>query len=712
MKAIRCVGRTLAVFATFGAFGAVGDFSASADERRFFQPADVHRLKDVGDLAISPDGEWVAYTVRTTDTEEDQRKTDLFMVNWDGTTRVQLTHTEMGSETKPRFSPDGRYLAFITSRGGGEGKDKDPKHKDQIWMLDRAGGEAFRLTELQGGVSSFEWSPDGKRIVVVSKDPDPEEIENETATADSSNEPKSVENEKSKKPKPIVVDRYRFKKDREGYLVERYTRLHLFDLASKETVLLTPGSFDSSQPTWSPNGKSIAFSSKRPSESQPDPDRNQNSDLYLMAAEEGAEIRRLTDWTGSDTQPIFSPDGKKIAYVQGPSEKYDFYDPSQLAIIAIDTIDAIDGSRPLLVTESLDRAVLNVRWSLDGAGVSFTFDDDRERFLGAVPATGGKIERRSVGDSELGKGVIRSFEIGKKGVAVLATFPTRPTEIYRLDDGLPLSDHNRELRDEIEWANVRGVEAAGKDGVKVGAMLLEPPGYEAGKAYPTIAYIHGGPVSQDAFEFDWMAQAFAAKGYLVVEPNYRGSSGRGTDFSRAIYGKWGSLEIQDIHTVMDYLVDQGLADSERLGIGGWSYGGINTNYSIATDTRFAAAVSGSGIANLLTGYGTDQYIWQYEGEIGKPWEKESLERYLELSYPFLHADRIKTPTLFMCGEKDFNVPLINSEQMYQALRSLGVPTRLVVYPGQFHGLTVPSYIQDRVERMIAWYDKYLRSEED
>ncbi|HEY5775404.1 MAG TPA: alpha/beta fold hydrolase, partial [Xanthomonadales bacterium] len=222
-----------------------------------------------------------------------------------------------------------------------------------------------------------------------------------------------------------------------------------------------------------------------------------------------------------------------------------------------------------------------------------------------------------------------------------------------------------------------------------------------------IAYIHGGPVSQDGYEFDATSQALAAQGYLVVNPNYRGSNGRGRDFSRAIYADWGNLEIQDIHTVMDHLVEQGLADPKRLGIGGWSYGGMSTNYAIASDTRFAAAVSGASISNMITGYGTDQYIRQSENELGLPWE--SIDTYLKISYPFFHADRIKTPTLFMCGEKDFNVPLINSEQMYQALRSLNIPTQLVIYPGQYHSLKTPSYIQDRLERMIGWYAKYLGS---
>jgi dipeptidyl aminopeptidase/acylaminoacyl peptidase len=241
-------------------------------------------------------------------------------------------------------------------------------------------------------------------------------------------------------------------------------------------------------------------------------------------------------------------------------------------------------------------------------------------------------------------------------------------------------------------------------------MLLKPPGFQEGVKYPTIAYIHGGPIGQDRYEFDSTAQILAAQGYLVVNPNYRGSNGHGREFARAIYADWGNLETQDIHSVMDKLVEDGLADPDRLGIGGWSYGGINTNYAIATDTRFAAAVSGAGASNALTGYGTDQYITDYEDELGLPWE--SIELYLKVSYPFFHADRIQTPTMFMCGEKDFNVPLINSEQMYQALRSLNVPTKLIIYPGQYHGLSKPSYNQDRLERMIAWYGQYLEAESE
>ena len=404
-------------------------------------------------------------------------------------------------------------------------------------------------------------------------------------------------------------------------------------------------------------------------------------------------------------EPVGSPDGTKITYIQGTAGKYAGYGSSQVAVLPI-AAGAPTSASPTLPSEALDRSVSNLRWSLDGQTLFFGFDDDRERFVGSVPAVGGEIERRKLAESALATSIVNAFEVGRKGIAVLATSPTHPPEIFRLGDGLALSDHNRALREQIAWAKVRGIDVTSKDGTRVGAMLYEPPRGQRGKPLPTIAFIHGGPFGQDAYEFDWMAQSLAATGYLVVQPNYRGSSGRGADFSRTLYAKWAD-GVQDIHAVMDYLVAEGLSDPKRLGIGGWSYGGINTNYAIATDTRFKAAVSGPSITNLVTGYGTDQYIRQYEGELGKAWVEEDLARYLELSFPFFHADRIQTPTLFMCGEKDFNVPLINSEQMYMALRSLGIPTELVIYPGQYHWPSVPSYLEDLMVRWIAWYDAQL-----
>jgi dipeptidyl aminopeptidase/acylaminoacyl peptidase len=220
-----------------------------------------------------------------------------------------------------------------------------------------------------------------------------------------------------------------------------------------------------------------------------------------------------------------------------------------------------------------------------------------------------------------------------------------------------------------------------------------------------VLRIHGGPQGQYDLRFSFDLQLLAAHGYLVVAANPRGSTGRGEAFSSAIYAAWGKKDGDDVLAAVDYVMAQGLADPARLGVGGWSYGGILTNYVIARDTRFKVATSGASSANMLATYGTDQYARDYEMELGRPWEKT--QTWLDLSDPFLHADRIKTPTLFLCGEKDFNVPLLNSEQMYQALKSLGLDTQLVIYPGQYHGIKRPSYKRDVLERYLAWYDKYL-----
>jgi dipeptidyl aminopeptidase/acylaminoacyl peptidase len=244
-----------------------------------------------------------------------------------------------------------------------------------------------------------------------------------------------------------------------------------------------------------------------------------------------------------------------------------------------------------------------------------------------------------------------------------------------------------------------------KDGTEIHGFLVKPADYQPGVRYPTILRIHGGPVSQYFNDFDSDWQILASAGYVVVAANPRGSSGRGEKFSTAIWAAWGQKDGEDVLGAVDYAVAQGIADPARLGVGGWSYGGILTNEVIARDHRFKAATSGAGQGNAIAGYGTDQYIREYEAELGQPWKKPDV--WMRVSYPFFHADRIVTPTLFLCGDEDFNVPLLNSEQMYQALRSLGRQTQLVIYPGEPHGLKRPSHVRDRLERYLAWYGKYL-----
>ncbi len=656
--------------------------SGAQPQARRLQVDDLAAIREVSDPQISPDGAWVAYVVRTSDLENDRMTGDVWMVRWDGSETVQLTHTPAASERQPRWSPDGKSLAFLASRGD--------EAKTQVWILSRAGGEARALTNLPGGVSDYAWSPDSAALAIIGTDPDPAE--------------QAAKDGKKKTPPPIVIDRYQFKQDVDGYLVDIHDHLYLFDIASGKVEQLSRGSFDDAMPSWSPDGKTIAISSKR----EGDPDRHENWDVYLVEARGGGETRKLTTWDGADNEPgqrtraAWSPDGKTIAYLQGGPPKYFFYDAPAIA-----TLPA-SGGAPRMVAPSLDRAARLLAWSGDGKWLYFVVEEDRTTRVSRVAAAGGTPEPVSTAP-----GVIRDFMLGPQGrMVVTASRPDQPYEVMALEGGQlrPLSFQNRGLMQQVTLGAVDGISFKSKDGTDVHAVVIKPPDYTPGKRYPTIAYIHGGapvPFNQDTFEFRFLWHYFASRGYVVVAPNYRGSSGRERPFIRAIYADWGHLEVQDVLAAVDHLVATGVSDPDRLGIGGWSYGGLTTNYTIASDTRFKAAVSGASESNMLAVWGTDMYIRQYDVELGVPWK--NLDGYMKISYPFYQVEKIKTPTLFICGEKDFNVPLLNSEQMYQALRAVGVPTRLVIYPGQFHGLTKPSYLRDRLVRHVEWYDRYLQA---
>ncbi|HTJ50956.1 MAG TPA: S9 family peptidase, partial [Cyclobacteriaceae bacterium] len=500
---------------------------------------------------------------------------------------------------------------------------------------------------------------------------------------------------KEKNPKPHVIDRVHFKQDMEGFLDRRHTHLYLLTIETKKLDTLTRGDYDEKSPAWSPDGKQLAFVSNRTA----DPDRNENADIWIMDATPKANARQLTTWTGSDVSPAWSPDGKSIAYIRSASSNnYLMYDGSLLAVIPS------SGGEPILLTASLDRPSYSAPvWSLNGASIAMVIGDDRKHYIIEVPAKGGAITKVLEGN--------RSFYTIEKNPAggwlSMMSEPQLPSELYAIENNTlrRLTHHQDEFVNSVELSTVEGFTSKSKDGTIVSGLLNIPPNTTA-KKLPLILYIHGGPVSQDDWGFDLSRHILAADGYAVAGVNYRGSDSRGVAFQKAIYGDWGNKEVIDLLGAVDHLVKQGIADPDKLGVGGWSYGGILTNYLIASDTRFKAAVSGAGSALQLSLFGVDQYILQFENELGMPWN--NLDRYLKLSYPFLKANRIKTPTLYMVGEKDFNVPSVGSEQMYEALRVQGVPTKLIIYPGQFHGLTIPSYRKDRYTRYLQWYNTYLK----
>jgi dipeptidyl aminopeptidase/acylaminoacyl peptidase len=640
---------------------------------------DLYRLREVSGPQLSPEGGWVAYTVSVPDAEKDRADKDVWMTSWDGRKNLRLT-TSKSSESAPRWSPDGRYLAFLSDRD-------DPREVAQVWLLDRAGGEAERITDLPGGVSGYAWSPDGKRMAIIASDPDPDSA---TVTPDTT----------QRTHPPIVIDRYQFKEDETGYLDARRDHLYLFTLAGRRAEMLTPGQYNEQAPSWSPDGRSIAFVSKR----RPEFDRTDNWDLYVIEARFGATPRQLTTFDGPDMDPdwgsrppAWSPDGKFIAYVQGGPLRLIYYAGQKLAVVPA------AGGSARVITPDLDRNVLSPMWSAKGDSILFLLEDDRVTSLASVSASGGSVKPIT-----RGRRLVSDFSVGPDGrLAVLASTPAAPAEVFALEGGelRGLSRQNDGWLAKIRLAPVEEISFKSRDGTPIHGFLTRPIDYRAGTRVPTVLRIHGGPVYQFSNEFDFDWQLLAAEGFAVVAGNPRGSSGRGEKFSTAIWADWGNKDSQDVLAAVDYAVAQGVADPARLGVGGWSYGGILTNQVIARDRRFKAATSGAGQSNALAGYGTDQYVREYEAELGTPWG--SPETWMRVSYPFFHADRIVTPTLFLCGDQDFNVPLLNSEQMYQALRSLGRETQLVIYPGEPHGIKKPSYQRDRLQRYLDWYSRYL-----
>ncbi len=649
--------------------------------RRPFKLDDLARLREVRDPQVSPDGQWVAYVVAAIDAKEDKGNTHIWMVGYDGKNDRQITFST-DSESAPRWSPDGKYLSFTSSRPG---KAKG----NQLWLMDRGGGEAYQFTELKGRLQGYEWSPDSKRLALVIGDPDPEA---EAAASPAPGTP-------PKPPKPIVIDRYRYKQDGQGYLLSgRHSYIYFYDVATKKLDRLTKSKWDESSPSWSPDGSRIAFMSNHAD----DPDRDPAAQLFVANTAAGATEKQLTtaDNRASRARPEWSPDGTRIVFTEGDEKKYGAYNIEHLAFVPADGSAAPSRMKAV---EDLDRGVSGLRVSSDGKSVNALVTDDRSVY--PVSITHAAVVRLMNPPV-----VVSSLNTGGGHTVLLSGDDTKPTEVYAMEGNAlrQLTHQNGALVAELQIAQTDEVNFKSKDGTEVHGLLTYPLGYVKGTRVPLLLRIHGGPNGQDQHSFSVERQVFAANGYAVLVVNYRGSSGRGQKYSRSIFADWGHYEVEDLEAGVDHVIQMGVADPDRLGVGGWSYGGILTDYMIATDPRFKGATSGAGTAFTVAFYGTDQYIIQYDYEIGPPWNPKAWETYQKISYPFLHADRIKTPTLFLGGERDFNVPVQGGQQMYQALRSLGVDTQLIIYPNENHGITRPSYIRDRYERYLAWYDKYVK----
>jgi dipeptidyl aminopeptidase/acylaminoacyl peptidase len=633
-------------------------------------------LKRVSDPRISPDGRWVAYVLTTMSLKDDKSESRIWMAPVGGGDPIPLTATGT-SASSPRWSPDGKWLGFLSARD---------TSATQVWTLNRLGGEAEQLTDVKQGVSGFEWAPDSHQLALLIKDPTPEQA------GDS-----SWAGLKAKTPRPWVIDRLQFKRDYAGYLDRRRTHLFRFDIEGKKLTQLTSGDWDDGDPAWSPDGRLIAFASNRDSV-----DGSYNSDLWVVAADDttrGGTTRRLTDNAGSDAAPAWSPDGRWIAYVRKTSAEPIgmIYDPGHLAVLPA------GGGTPRDLTDGLDRDVSNPAFAPDGQSIYLILEDGGSQHLLRVPVAGGVPEHVIGGDR-----VVSQFDLAPDGQVVsLVSEPLLPAEVF---SGLGPALKQVTVSNAAWLARVRlsppeKIRFRSRDGTAVEAFLFRPIGYQSGQRVPTLLRIHGGPVSQFDWSFSFDAQLFAAHGYAVVMANPRGSSGYGKMFARAIFADWGTRDFEDVMAAVDQAISMGVADPAHLGVGGWSYGGILTNYVITKSTRFKGAVSGASEALYTSNYGHDHYQYLWEIELGLPWRNQKAWDRIS---PFWSVEKITTPTLWMGGEADWNVPILNSEQMFQAMKRLGRTTQLVVYPGQHHGLAKPSYLRDRYQRYLAWYDKYVK----
>lgn len=644
--------------------------TGAAQQARPMAVEDAFAVIRVSDPQPSPDGGRVAWVARTTSLEDNRSRGRIWMREIPDGEAWPLTAAD-SSASSPRWSPDGRRLAFLSSRG---------EDATQVWVLDLRGGEAVQVTEVKQGVSGFEWAPDSRRMVLVIHDAEPERAEGEPQP-------------------PWVIDRLQFKQDYVGYLDRRRDHLYVFDLDTRDLRQVTEGDTDDSEPVWSPDGSRIAFVSNRTD----DPDRNYDTDVWVIdvtAAEGIPALEKVSVSTGADSSPVWSPDGSLLAWATTLRPEIGGYAMRHLAV-------ARPGETPRVISEEIDRNTYDFAFDAGGTAVLGVLESEGAQHLVAFPVDGSGM--RTVWGGERRVGQLEPMPGG--GAVVTSSTAGVPAEVFVVDgdgEALQVSSHNADLLAELQMGRVVKERHTGPDGTELESFYTFPPDYREGERYPAILWIHGGPQGQDDWGFYDLRQLFAANGYVVVQTNYRGSHGYGQEFALGLWQDWGGPEPIDVVAGVDHGIERGWIDPERLGVGGWSYGGITTNGVITSTDRFEAAISGAGGALYTAMYGHDHYQRWYIQELGPPWENTEL---WEKISTFYRVANITTPTLWIGGEEDWNVPIRDGELMYQSMKQLGRDTLLVVYPDQHHGGFPPKYERDRYLRFLGWFGKYLKGDD-
>jgi dipeptidyl aminopeptidase/acylaminoacyl peptidase len=646
------------------------------------RPEDVYALASVGDLRLSPDGLRVAYVVNWIDREENGYRSAIWVAPLDGPEEPTQLTAGTRSDSSPRWSPDGRWLAFVSNRDG----ETETAH-GELYVLPANGGEPRRLTDGKEGVESIAWSPDSRRIAFARRVRD-----------------EAYEEEDERRRPPRRFTRVFYKLDSVGWTGDRRKHIFVSDLEGSERQL-TDGDCENDEPAWSPDGGRLVFTSSRGDRW----DVELIEALYELDVDAGgSEPRRLTQPDESANLASFSPDGTLIAYVHTP-EDGTFPHHSQIAAMRP------DGSDRRVLTASLDRqcspypVVREPVW--DGDRVTFRVEDGGNVHLYAVAADGSGAPELLVG----GEQTIGLYDLHEGKLLYTATTHMRPSELFD-KDGTQLTSVCDAFVAGRELAEVERFTATSSDGTEVDAWLVRPPAFEEGKRYPVLLTIHGGPFTQYGTGFFDEAQVYAGGGYCVLFSNPRGGSGYSEAWGRAIRGSgddagpgWGTVDYEDLMGVVDTALERfPFLDAERLGVLGGSYGGYMTSWIVGHTKRFKAALSERAVNHLVSAFGSSDVFWVFERQFGGPmWE--NVDEWLRMS-PATYAGEIETPVLIVHSENDLRCNVEQGEHLFTLLRLQGKEVELLRFPSESHELSrsgSPVHRVLRFEAVLEWFGRYL-----
>jgi len=629
---------------------------------RTLSARDTLRLNVVRTPQPSPDGQWVLYTLTTRDMDDEDlaASTHLWRIRSDGSANHQLTQGEDDIRS-PAWSPDGQLIAFLAARGN------EAEAKAQLHFMRADGGEAWPVTEHAESVTSFRFAPDGTRVLFLAQDQDPEEERTKHEQKDDAE----------------VID--------ETY---RMSHLWIHDLTRSESRQLTHGPFTVANPDWSPDSRRIAY------ERRPTPAANDRwrSDIWMVEVD-GGSAQLLHENSGSDTSPRWSPDGRTIAYTSNPisgsnTSHHDLH------------LISPDGGEPRVLLEDVDLDISRPVWSPDGRRLYWSVGSGTATELFAVSVESGAVR------SDLapgGRNVDWQLSADGSRWTWVHTDAKWPAEIYTTTRGehpVKLTDANRWLREErVELGAVETVRWQNSDALWVEGVLTKPVGYEAGKSYPFIVNPHGGPTSASLEAFNAATQFFAGNGYVVLQPNFRGSTNYGQAFVNANITNWGITDYDDVMTGVDFAIAQGWADPDRLICYGWSYGGYLSAWIVTQTDRFKAVSAGAALTNLYSMYSTNDlqdYLASFFG--GPPWTET--QNYRQHS-PITYAGNVTSPVLLMHGASDTRVPQEQSVEFYRALKDLGKEVSFVRFPREGHGFAEPRHLMDRLRRYATFFGEHV-----